>query len=334
MSEEQTLSGLTVRDLITAGLHFGHQTKRWNPKMKKYIFDKRNGIHIIDVHQSLGLLDEALKFVHSLAEDGGKILFVGTKKQAQQVIRLAAENCEMFSVTTRWLGGTLTNSQTIRRSVRRMHQLQTAEKNTNGVFSSHKKEASTLRRELAKLERNLSGIDTMEQLPKALFIVDIVREANAVAEARRLGIPVIAIVDTNCNPDLVDYPIPGNDDSIRAIKIIADTISQTAKSGAETYSHKAAEEQRIAEAERAQRRASGEAVDSADNERRRRARSDKGGRSEEGRPRQNSDRRNAARAAAAAVAARAAAAAAAGSTPAPEAAAAEEPASAAPASQE
>jgi small subunit ribosomal protein S2 len=256
---EQTLSGLSVRDLMTAGMHFGHQTKRWNPKMKKYIFDKRNGIHIIDITQSLDLLESALAFVQKLGEDGKKVLFVGTKKQAQEVIGLAATNCGMFYVTTRWLGGTLTNSQTIRQSVRRMRQLQVIAKNNNGVLSVHKKEAATMRRELDKLERNLSGIADMEQLPGALIIVDIMRESNAVAEARRLGVPVVAIVDTNCDPDLVDYVIPGNDDSIRSIKLNADCFSHVAKDASDNYSRKAAEEHKRIEDERIAARATAEA---------------------------------------------------------------------------
>ncbi len=257
---EQTLSGLHVRDLMTAGMHFGHQTKRWNPKMKKYIFDKRNGIHIIDITQSVDLLEEALKFIRKVTEDGRKILFVGTKKQAQEVIRLASDHCGMFHVTNRWLGGTLTNAQTIRQSVRRMRQLQVIAKNNNGILSVHKKEAATLRRELDKLERNLSGVADMEKLPGAMFVVDIMCESNAVAEARRLGVPVIAIVDTNCDPELVDYVIPGNDDSIRSIKLIADCVASVAKDGTEAYSHKAAEEHRKQEAERAVARAAAEAA--------------------------------------------------------------------------
>ncbi len=251
---DTSLSNVTVRDLMNAGLHFGHQTKRWNPKMKKYIFDKRNGIHIIDITQSLELLEDALKFVLDISQKGKKILFVGTKKQAQEVIRIAAEESDMFYVTTRWLGGTLTNAQTIRKSVRRMNQIQTAKKNNNGILSVHKKEAATLARELAKLEKNLTGIAYMDKMPGALFVVDVVREANAVAEARSLGIPVIALVDTNADPDLIEYPIPGNDDSIRSIKIIADCIAATAKAGAETYAAVAAEEMRKAEAEKAARR--------------------------------------------------------------------------------
>ena len=327
MSENVSLSGLTVRDLMTAGMHFGHQTKRWNPKMKKYIFDKRNGIHIIDITQSIDLLEEALKFVKGVAEEGKKILFVGTKKQAQEVVRAAADACGMFNVTTRWLGGTLTNAQTIRQSIRRMRQLQTTEKNA-GALSVHKKEAASMRRELDKLERNLSGIADMAQLPGAVFIVDLMCEANAVAEARRLGIPIVAIVDTNCDPDLVDYVIPGNDDSMRSIKLVADCMARVAKDAADSYSRKAAEEQRRVEAERVAARASADASgDSLDKPRRttrtRTTVADKGDDEAHKRARQSENRRNTARAAAEALAARAKAAeapAAEAPAPAPEAA--------------
>ena len=268
-------SGLTVRDLLDSGLHFGHQTKRWNPKMKRYIFDKRNGIHIVDITQSLEMLETALEFVQKTVEKGGKILFVGTKKQAQEVVKGAAESAEMFYVTTRWLGGTLTNAVTIRRSVRRMRQIQTMSKNNNGVLSVHKKEAASLRRELDKLEKNLLGIADMHEMPGALFVVDIMREANAVAEARTLGIPVIAIVDTNCDPDPVSYMVPGNDDSIRAIKIITDAVAKVAKNAVDEYARVAAEEHRKAEAERAASRASAEAK--GENENRRDRDRDRGG---------------------------------------------------------
>ncbi|MBR1836022.1 MAG: 30S ribosomal protein S2, partial [Kiritimatiellae bacterium] len=253
---EQSLSQLTLRDLMDAGLHFGHQTKRWNPKMKKYIYDRRGGIHIIDITQSLELLDQALAFAKKVAEDGGKILFVGTKKQAQEVVKTAAEECGSPYMTNRWLGGTLTNAQTIRKSVRRMRQLETLEKDNGGVLSPHKKEAAALRRELDKLRQNLSGIASMDRLPAAVYVVDVVREKNAVAEAKRLGIPVIAIVDTNADPDPVAWPVPGNDDSIRAIKLVSDSIAKIVKEGASAWERKAAEEARKAEAERANKRAS------------------------------------------------------------------------------
>ena len=251
-----SLSQLTLRDLMDAGLHFGHQTKRWNPKMKKYIYDKRNGVHIIDITQSLDLLDQALAFAKKIAEDGGRILFVGTKKQAQEVVKTAAEECGAFYMTNRWLGGTLTNAQTIRKSVRRMRQLQKLEAENGGVLSPHKKEAASLRRELDKLQQNLVGVADMDRLPAAVYVVDVVREKNAVLEATRLGIPVIAIVDTNADPDPIAYPVPGNDDSIRAIKLVSDSIARVVKDGAAAWERKAAEETRKAEAERSARRAS------------------------------------------------------------------------------
>ncbi len=250
------LSQLTLRDLMEAGLHFGHQTKRWNPKMKKYIYDKRNGIHIIDITQSLDLLESALAFAKKVSEDGGKILFVGTKKQAQEVVKTAATESGSYYMTNRWLGGTLTNARTIRNSIRRMRKLQDMDRNNGGVLSPHKKEAASLRRELEKLEQNLVGVAEMERLPAAVYVVDVVREKNAVAEARRLGIPVIAIVDSNADPDPIDYPIPGNDDSIRAIKLVSDSIARIVKEGAASWERKAAEEHRKAEAERQAKRAS------------------------------------------------------------------------------
>jgi small subunit ribosomal protein S2 len=301
--------------LLTAGLHFGHQTKRWNPKMKRYIFDKRNGIHIIDITQSIGLLEDALVFVQKTVQAGKKLLFVGTKKQAQEVVKAAAEDCNMHFVTTRWLGGMLTNAQTIRKSVKRMRQIEVMGKNNNGVLSIHKKEAASLRRELDKLQRNLSGVAEMNDAPGALFVIDVMRESNAVAEANRLGIPVIAIVDTNCDPDCIDYVVPGNDDSIRAIKLVTDAVAKVAKEAHAEFARAAADEHRKQEAERAAQRASADARrDVARPER-----SERPERAEKGAAEQRTDvakaklaesRRSAAKAAAAAVAARAAAAAA------------------------
>ena len=250
-----SLSQLTLRDLMDAGLHFGHQTKRWNPKMKKYIYDKRNGVHIVDITQSLDLLDQALAFAKKVAEDGGKILFVGTKKQAQEVVKTAAEECGAFYMTNRWLGGTLTNAQTIRKSVRRMRQLQKTEAENGGALSPHKKEAASLRRELDKLQQNLVGIADMDRLPAAVYVVDVVREKNAVLEATRLGIPVIAIVDTNADPEPIDYVIPGNDDSVRGVELILNGLCKVVKEGNDEYGAKAAEESRRREAERAEREA-------------------------------------------------------------------------------
>jgi small subunit ribosomal protein S2 len=249
-------SEVGVRALLDAGLHFGHQTKRWNPKMKPYIFDKRNGIHIIDLAKSLVLLREAKTFAEDVVLGGKSILFVGTKKQAQEVIKSVAIRCSQHYVTTRWLGGTLTNNPTIRRSVRRMRELQEMEK--RGDFQTlPKKEVSRLRRELDKLQTHLTGVAMMDELPGALFVVDVNREAIAVAEANRLHIPVIAIVDTNCDPDPIDYPIPGNDDAIRAVKVVTDALAQSVEKAVAEYARKAAEQARQKEAEAAQAKAAG-----------------------------------------------------------------------------
>ena len=234
-------TGLTLKDLFDAGLHFGHQTKRWNPKMKPYIFDKRNGIHIIDLTQTVTLIDEAAEFIRKTILDGKKILFVATKKQAQEIVKQAAEECGQYYVTERWLGGTLTNSQTIRGSVKRMCQLQAVAKANGGQLSVHKQEASMLRRELSKLEKNLTGIKDMAERPGAVFVIDVCRELNAVKEAARLGIPLVAITDTNANPDPIDYVIPGNDDSVRGIELIVEGIAKVIKAANDEYSRVAAE---------------------------------------------------------------------------------------------
>jgi small subunit ribosomal protein S2 len=267
-----SLTGLTLKDLLDAGLHFGHQTKRWNPKMKRYIFDKRNGIHIIDLTQTVTLIDEAAAFLRDIALSGKKILFVATKKQAQEVVKEAAVACDQFYMTERWLGGTLTNNQTIRKSVKRMRQIEAMGRNNNGVLSIHKKEASSLRRELDKLQKNLSGVADMDSKPGALFIVDICREQNAVKEATRLGIPVVAIVDTNADPDPVEHVIPGNDDAVRGIKMIADAFANVIKAASDEYGRIATERQRQKDAEqanqeaqdRAARKARKDAVEGAD----------------------------------------------------------------------
>ena len=239
-----SLTGITLKDMFDAGLHFGHQTKRWNPKMKGYIFDKRNGIHIIDLTQSVVLLDEAAEFLKNTILAGKKVLFVATKKQVSEIVKNAAESVEQFYMTERWLGGTLTNAKTIRSSVKRMRQLQATAKANGGELSEHKQEASVLRRELAKLERNLTGVADMAELPGALVVVDVVREANAVKEAVRLHIPVIAIVDTNADPEPIDYVIPGNDDSVRGVELILNGLVKVVKGANDEYSAKAAEESR------------------------------------------------------------------------------------------
>lgn len=215
-----------IKELLEAGVHFGHQTRRWNPAMKPFIFDARNGIHIIDLSQTLSQLEAACTFLRGAAMDGGQILFVGTKKQAQAAVKEAALACGQPYVTQRWLGGTLTNMKTLRRSLARLKEIEKME--ADGSINNYvKQEQSVLRREMARLLKNLEGIRTMDKLPAALFVVDIKREKNAVAEARRLHIPIVAIVDTNCDPNLVDYPIAGNDDAIRSVRLILSVVVQT-----------------------------------------------------------------------------------------------------------
>ncbi len=251
---------IELKSLIEAGLHFGHQTKRWNPKMKSYIFDKRNGIHIIDLTQTVELIDEAAEFLRGVVANGKKVLFVATKKQAQEVVKEAAIACNQYYMTERWLGGTLTNNQTIRRSIKRMQQIQNVARNNNGVLSEHKQEAAALARELTKLETNLTGIAEMDKMPGALFVVDVCREANAVKEAQRLGIPVVALVDTNADPEPIDYVIPGNDDSVRGIQLIVDKLAELLKDADVEAAKVAAEARAAAEAERAQKAAADKAA--------------------------------------------------------------------------
>ena len=215
-----------VKELLESGVHFGHQTKRWNPKMKPFIFDARNGIHIIDLSKTLHQLEVACDFLAAVAAKGERVLFVGTKKQAQQAVKETAKECGQFHVTERWLGGTLTNFQTIKRSIARLKHIEKME--ADGSINAYvKQEQSVLRREAARLVKYFDGIRAMDKYPGAMFVVDIKREHNAVAEARRLKIPVVAIVDTNCDPDLVDYPIAGNDDAIRSVRMVLSTIGQT-----------------------------------------------------------------------------------------------------------
>ncbi|MBP8990243.1 MAG: 30S ribosomal protein S2 [Clostridia bacterium] len=221
---------VSMKQLLECGVHFGHQTRRWNPKMAEYIYTERNGIYIIDLQKTVRKIEEAYLFVREVAMNGGIVLFVGTKKQAQDAIREEAERCGMFYVNNRWLGGTLTNFVTIRKRVDRLAELQEMEK--NGMFDLlPKKEAAKLRLEMEKLEKNLGGIQGMTRLPDCVFIVDPHKEQIAVNEARRLNIPIVAIVDTNCDPDLIDYIIPGNDDAIRAIKLIAGKMADAVIEG-------------------------------------------------------------------------------------------------------
>ena len=218
------MSVIPMKSLLEAGVHFGHQTRRWNPKMAEYIFTARNGIYIIDLQKTSKKVDEAHAFIKSIAEEGKTVLFVGTKKQAQDAIREEAERCGMYYVNQRWLGGMLTNFKTIRKRIERLKELE--KMSTDGTFEAlPKKEVSQLRKEMEILERNLGGIKEMKKLPGAIFIVDPKKEHNAVLEARKLNIPVVGIVDTNCDPDDTDYPIPANDDAIRAVKLIAGAMA-------------------------------------------------------------------------------------------------------------
>lgn len=231
MPEEQTQEHrLTIEDLLKGGTHFGHLTSRWNPKMKPFIFMERNGIHIIDLMQTQVLLDKAADAAARFAGQGKKVLFVGTKKQAKDIVREQAKACESPYVVERWLGGTMTNFETIRRSIRRMEQLAKMEK--DGTFDKLKKKERLMKtREREKLERNLGGIAEMARLPGAIFVVDINREHIAVNEANKLNIPIIAMVDTNCDPDRVDYPIPANDDALKSIQLITEVISNAIEEG-------------------------------------------------------------------------------------------------------
>ena len=218
------MSVISMKQLLEAGVHFGHQTRRWNPKMAPYIYTERNGIYIIDLQKSVGKVDEAYKAVADIAAEGGTILFVGTKKQAQDAIKTEAERCGMYYVNERWLGGMLTNFKTIQKRIERLAQINQMEE--DGTFDMlPKKEVIKLKAQRDKLEKYLGGIKDMKKLPGAMFIVDPRKEKIAIAEAKKLNIPVVAIVDTNCDPDEVDYVIPGNDDAIRAVKLIASTMA-------------------------------------------------------------------------------------------------------------
>jgi len=221
---------VAMKQLLEAGVHFGHQTKRWDPKMAEYIYQARNGIHIIDLQKTSKKIDEAYAFVKEIAEEGQDILFIGTKKQAQECVKEAAEKSGMFFVDQRWLGGMLTNFKTIRTRIERLKKLEAMEE--DGTFDVlPKKEVAELRNEMEKLEKNLGGIKEMTKLPGAIFVVDPKNERIAVLEAKKLGIPVIGLVDTNCSPVDVDYPIPGNDDAIRAVKLITDVMANAVIEG-------------------------------------------------------------------------------------------------------
>jgi small subunit ribosomal protein S2 len=235
------MAALTMKELLEAGVHFGHQTKRWNPKMQKYIFGERNGIYIIDLQKTLKKFREAYAFVRDLAAGGGTLLLIGTKKQAQDTVFEEATRCGMYYVNQRWLGGTLTNFTTIRKSISRLKKLE--EMKETGEFERvPKKEALELDREREKLQKALIGIKMMEALPSAVFIIDPRKERIAVAEALRLGIPIVAIVDTNCDPTGIDYPIPGNDDAIRAVRLITSRVADAVNEGRGTLTKEEAVE--------------------------------------------------------------------------------------------
>ena len=224
------MSVISMKQLLEAGVHFGHQTRRWNPKMKEYIFTERNGIYIIDLQKTVKKIDEAYYFIRDLAMEGGTVLFVGTKKQAQESIEQEAKRCEMFYVNQRWLGGMLTNFKTIQSRINKLRKIEKME--ADGDFDLlPKKEVIQLKAEQEKLEKNLGGIKEMKKLPSAMFVVDPRKEHIAILEAKALGIPVVAIVDTNCDPDGADYPIPGNDDAIRAVKLIDSKIADAVLEG-------------------------------------------------------------------------------------------------------
>lgn len=222
---------ITMKQLLEAGVHFGHQAKRWNPKMKPYIFTERNGIHVIDLHKSLKSIEKAYDAMREISSKGGKVLFVGTKKQAQEAVKEQAERSGMYYVNNRWLGGMLTNYKTIKARIARLKELE--EMDSNGTLDTAytKKEAANFRKELVKLSKNLSGIKAMEDVPAAIFIIDVKKETLAVVEASNLGIPVFAMIDTNVDPDLITYPIPSNDDAIRSVKLITSVMANAVIEG-------------------------------------------------------------------------------------------------------
>lgn len=224
------MSSITMKQLLEAGVHFGHQTKRWEPKMKPYIFGARNGIHIIDLQKTVHLFKEACKFIKETAARGDAVLFVGTKKQAQDAIIEEAKRCGMFYVNQRWLGGTLTNFKTVKQSIARLKRIE--QMKTDGTFDAlTKKEVALLEKEREKLEKTIGGIKEMERLPGVIFIIDSKKEEIAVSEAKKLGIPIVAVVDTNCDPTGIDYIIPGNDDAIRAVRLFAQKVADAVLEG-------------------------------------------------------------------------------------------------------
>ncbi|MBW1824736.1 MAG: 30S ribosomal protein S2 [Deltaproteobacteria bacterium] len=234
---------LSMKQLLEAGVHFGHQTKRWNPKMKPYIFGARNGIYIIDLQRTVALFEEAYHFIVNVVSNGGKVLFVGTKKQAQDSMMAESKRCDMYFVNKRWLGGTLTNFRTIKKNIEKLKELESMKADGRTEHLS-KKEALMIDREIAKLEYALGGIKDMDRIPEAMFIVDPRKERIASAEARKLGIPAISLLDTNCDPDDVDYIIPGNDDAIKAIRLFASKIADACIEGKQKYEERIQAESR------------------------------------------------------------------------------------------
>jgi small subunit ribosomal protein S2 len=247
--EEKKMAVVAMKQLLEAGVHFGHQTRRWDPKMAEYIFQARNGIHIIDLQKTSKKLDEAYAFIKEQAAEGKTVLFVGTKKQAQECVKEAAQKCGMYYIDQRWLGGMLTNFETIKSRVQRLKDLETMQE--DGTFEVlPKKEVIVLKREMEKLEKNLGGIKDMQELPGVIFLVDPKKERIAVLEAKKLNIPLVGIVDTNCNPEDLDYPIPGNDDAIRAVKLIADVMANAVIEGRQGESYESETEvEQVEEAE-------------------------------------------------------------------------------------
>ncbi len=232
---------ISMKQLLEAGVHFGHQTRRWNPKMDRYIFTERNGIYIIDLQKTVKKVEEAYNFVRDLAADGGKILFVGTKKQAQDSVKDEAERCGMYFINQRWLGGTLTNFETIQKRIKRLKNLEKMEE--DGTFDVlPKKEVMLLKKEMDRLEKFLGGIKDMQSVPDAIFVIDPRKERIAIAEAHKLNIPIVAIVDTNCDPDEIDYVIPGNDDAIRAVKLLTGKMADAVIEATSTEEEEVVEE--------------------------------------------------------------------------------------------
>jgi len=243
------VESVLMKSLLEAGVHFGHETKRWNPKMKRYIFGEKNKVYIIDLEKTQGALIKACEFLRKTAQEGGSILFVGTKKQAQEIVKAEALRCNMFYVNQRWLGGMLTNFQTIRKSIKRLEDIERMRE--DGTFDKiSKKEASQYNKEAYKLNKNLEGIRSMVRVPKAMFVIDSKKEDIAIKEARKIGIPIVALVDTNCDPDIIDYPIPGNDDAIRSIKLVTALVADSIMKGRQEFAAGKAKQEEEEAAER------------------------------------------------------------------------------------